>query len=463
MKEIQFTNNTTNYPMSDIGTSKLFIDTYKDELLYCAENDYWYYFNGKHWQIDTMLKRNELIKDLAEFCTNQIFQTVHNQDQGNLLKWYGKLGDKNYRDKILKDAMSINPVCTSNFNSHKFLFNCTNGTYDFEKGLFREHNRNDMLTDISGVEYDPNATCPRFNKFMDEIMISDKTKIDYLLEIAAYALTGDTSKECFFVLYGDSTRNGKGTYVATLSRLMGSYAQTLNPAAITRKQINNGASAASPEMAKLTSSRLVNVNELEDGMLLDVALMKSLTGGDSMTARNLYKNEFEYTPQFKILINTNVLPRMTDDSIFRSDRMHIVAFNRHFEEHERDTNLKVTLQQELSGIFNLLIAQYKIFKSKGFTIPAESKQILESYHTDSNHVIEFANEKLTKDPRGAIKASYAYNLYKEWSQDNGYPSTGKKVFKERMIRLGAIFTDKVSKKLEGMASENTYWIEGYSI
>ena len=455
--------NRTKYAQSDIGTSNLFIDSFRDELLYCADIDTWYVWSGKNWEIDCMLMRYQFIKQLAFYCNQYIFTNASSEKQSTLLKYYGKLTDKNFRDRILKDSMSIKPVKSNSFNRFKFLFNCQNGTYDFNKNTFKNHDRTDLLTDISNVTYDASARCDLFNKYLDEVMENKEDKIDYLMKIASYCLTGDTSRECFFVLYGDKTRNGKGTFVSTIANLAGSYSNTLRAAAITRKQINSGASNATPEIAKLISSRMVNINELEDGMMLDISLIKTLTGGDTMTARKLYKDEVEFVPQFKLLINTNTLPRMTDDSIFKSDRIHILCFDRHFERIERDLHLKDKLKLETSGIFNLLVYYYGQLNKSGFIIPKDSQEVVDKYHLNSNNVMQFVADNMNKDTRSYEKTSVVYRSYQNWCEENGYHPLGKKTFKERMERLDFFFTDKEYHKTNEGLGETTYWAKGYSL
>ena len=451
------------YPPTDIGTSNLFIDSFKDELLYCADSDLWYVWNGKVWEIDCMLKRNEMIKKLAFYCKHVIFTKADDDQKQKLLEYYNKLNDKTFRDKIIKDSMSIAPVKATIFNKEKYLFNCRNGTYDFITKQFREHDRKDYITDLANVKYDPSADCPRFEQYLSEVMQNDTEKIDYLMKIAAYCLTGDTSRECFFILYGDKTRNGKGTFVSTMTHIAGTYAQTLRPAAITRKNINTTSSNATPEIAKLVNARMVNVNELEDGMMLDVALMKTLTGGDTMSARHLYKEEFDYIPKFKIVINTNVLPRMTDDSIFNSDRIHILSFDKHFELAERDTGLKDKLKREASGIFNWILLYWDKLQREGFKIPKQSEKVIEEYHLASNNIMAYTQERLYEDSNTYEKVKDIYDDYDWWCGENGYYAVGKKIFKERIARLGALFTGKERHKNRNGESENTFWMRGYSL
>lgn len=470
MKEIDFIEK---YPADDIGISQLFIDIFCDELVYC-QNSGWYIWNGKIWQKDAKDggKAHEMIKKMARYCLKKIDSnpnlTTDTRDALN--KKYSKLLGKKYRDTILSDAMSVAPVELSKFNQHKYLFNCKNGTYDFKRKIFRDFDKSDYLTDISNVYYDETATCPRFMQYLNEVMEDeqhqvDEQKIDYLLKIAAYCLTGDTSRECFFIFYGDRTRNGKGTFVSTLTYLLGSYCQTLNASSITKKQFNTGGSNASPDFAKLKNTRLANVNEIEDGTLLDIAKMKELTGGDTITARFLYKEEFDYVPQFKILINTNVLPKMSEDSIFRSNRLHLVSFDRHFEVSERDLQLKDKLKTEVSGIFNVLVRYYEKLNQEGFIMPKSTIEAIEQYQYNSNNVLLFTKEQLYVDKQCWETMTDIYNKYTKWCEDNGLSQMAKKTFKERLSKCGAIIEDKLARHTNSKKENKVdrCWIKGYSI
>ena len=463
MVKIDFLKNKGRYQQTDIGTSTLFIDTFKDELVYCADIGDWYFWNGKHWQRDTVLKRNELIKKLYAYCIEYLTtQKLEQKEQSDLLKYYLKLSDKNFRDKILKDSLSVNPITSKQFDKHKFLFNCQNGTYNFETGEFREHRKEDYLTDISNVVYDKDADCPRFKQYLEEVFEDDKAKIDYLLKISAYCLTGDTSRECFFVLYGDKTRNGKGTFVGTLTHLAGTYSQTLKPDSITKKNINNGGSGATPDIAKLKNCRIASVSELEEGMILNVALMKTFTGGDTQTARFLHKEEFEFVPQFKIIINTNVLPKMSDDSIFKSDRIHLLCFDRHFELNERDYGLKDKLKNEISGIFNLIAEHYQKLNQENFILPKSTQNTIEKYQLNSNNILLFIKENMFESKSSYEKASVVYEKYTKWCEDCGYKALGKKSFRERFERQGAEYIEKSRHATDRGESDVSMWYKGFT-
>lgn len=451
------------YPRNDIGMARLFHDMFSDELLFCADEDVWYSWSGSNWEHDSTLRRCECAKIMHETVMNAVLSDAALSGNEGVVKFYEGLSRKQNRDRIISDAESINPIISTKFDRDKFLFNCKNGTYNLKTGEFHEHNREDFITRLSNVAYNPNAECHQFCKYLLEVMQGDKSKIDYLMQIAAYCLTGDTSRECFFILYGDKTRNGKSTFVSTLKYLMGNYAETLKPASITRKNISNGGSGATPDISKLQKSRLVVVSELEENMVLDISLVKTMTGGNELAARHLYKSEFTFVPQFKILIDTNYLPNMTDDSIFNSDRLHILCFDRHFELHERNMQLKEILQTEVDGIFNFILTYLPSLTENGLQVPKQSEDTLFEYSLTSNNVKQFTIDKLFAKTSGYERSTDVYKAYTEWCDESNYKCIGLKRFKKKLMELGYKYTEKTRHTNDRGISDNTIWIQGITL
>ena len=200
-------------------------------------------------------------------------------------------------------------------------------------------------------------------------------------------------------------------------------------------------------------------------MMLDIALIKQLTGGDVLTARALYKEEFEFTPQFKILINTNFLPRMSEDSIFTSDRIHLICFDRHFELNERDLDLKDKLKSEISGIFNLLTHYWEKLNKEGFIVPQSSQETIQQYRYNSNNVLLFVKEKLFESAGTWEQLSDVFKVYTTWCEENGYNQMAKKTFKERLARCGAFIEDKQARHTNknGVSVSAFGWVKGFSL
>ncbi len=318
------------YACTDIGNGNLFADYYRDIARYVPERKLWYTYSGKLWEPDIgNLRAMELCKRLADELVIYALSLTEGRERSDYRKAVERWQIRHYREIILKDAMSIYPAKLSDFDSKPYLFNCTNGTLDLQTRRFYEHDPDDMLATISGVKYVPEARSELWEHTIQDVMEGDLDLAAYLQKALGYGLTGDTSEECFFLLYGPTTRNGKGTIMETYMKMLGDYGKAARPETIALRQ-NYNASGPSEDIAKLAGARAVNISEPDKQMVLSAALVKTLTGNDTMTARFLNENSFEFKPQFKLFINTNHLPKANDVTIFSSGRVKVLPFNRHF-------------------------------------------------------------------------------------------------------------------------------------
>ena len=316
LKELK-PENKDRYRTTDIGNSNLFSDIYKDVLRFCADRGCWYIYDGRRWKPDSDdgTQAMQMCKKLAD----ALLVYASSIEDADYVKAVAKWQNRNTRKTILLDAQDCYPVNVSDFDKDMYLFNCQNGTLDLRNMEFRPHRPQDLLSKISGVNYNPDSKCVRWNSFIDEIMQSDSDRSRFLQKALGYSLTGDTSQECFFILYGATSRNGKGTLMETFKRTMGDYGKATSPETIAQKD-RTDSSKPSEDVARLACERFVNISEPDKNLVLSSALIKTLTGNDTIQARYLHGHIFEYQPQFKIFVNTNHLPRVTDSTVFSSDR-----------------------------------------------------------------------------------------------------------------------------------------------
>lgn len=351
------------------------------------------------------------------------------------------------RETILKDAASVYPISVSDFDCNPYLLNCLNGTLDLKTMTFRNHDSEDFLTMMTNVRYNPNARCQRWEQHIQEIMCDDAEMIAYLQKALGYALTGITAYEAFMILFGPTSRNGKGVTMSTYTNMIGDYGCTTNPETITQK-MNTNSSAPSEDIARLAGKRFVNISEPDKNLVLSSALVKTLTGNDKITARFLHENSFEFYPKFKIFINTNYLPKVTDSTIFSSGRVKVLMFNRHFEPHEQDKGLKNELSkpENLSGILNWCIEGWQMLQATGFDEPQAVIDAVEAYREDSDKVGLFLKERMLADPNGEASMTDTYNEYRDWCYDNGYKVESMASFKKSLVGRATI----KRKRLTGM-------------
>lgn len=426
------------YQRDEIGIGYAFADYFKPIARFDRERGIWYVYDGKVWQPDeNALAVAELAKILADRLYTFALQITDEDTRNRYIKRVQKLQMRKNRRTMIEDAKSVYPVSHTVFDRNTNLFNCQNGTLNLTTGEFRPHDPADFLTMMSGITYDPDATCPRWEQFISEVMCNDSDLALYLQKALGYALTGDTSLECLFILYGATSRNGKGTTMETFLKIMGDYGKTSNPEMLSTKFGNTNASGPSEEIARLAGVRFVNISEPEKKITFNAALVKRMTGNDTLNARFLHENSFDFRPNFKIFINTNYKPSVSDMTLFYSCRLKLIPFKRHFEEHEQDKGLKAFFSTDvcLSAIFNWCYEGYMRFRSEGLEDPAAVSQATKEYQEESDRIGQFVDAWLEEGEAFEVRTSAAYKLYGEWCDKYGYRKENSTNFNNAIKRF----------------------------
>lgn len=428
------------YAWSDIGASRLFADYYKDIVRYVPERKSWYCYADGVWSADVgNLKAMEYCKELADAMLIYALSIQDEQKRQEFLKYCGKWQTRRVRDTILRDAQGIYPIAMSEFDCDPYVFNCKNGTLHLDTMEFTEHRAEDRLTKISEVEYAPDACCDRFLTFVDEITSGNADTAKFLQKVLGYGISGDTRHECLFILYGAKTRNGKGTLCESVLKVLGSYGCTARPETISIKQ-NVSSQTPSEDIARLAGVRFTNISEPGRGLVLNAAQVKSMTGNDTLNARFLHENSFDFKPQFKLYINTNYLPVINDMTLFSSGRVVIIPFERHFEELEQDRTLKSEFAKpkNQSAIFNWLVEGYRLAMQEGLTQPAAVIAATAEYKRDSDKVMQFVEEKLEAAPLAETKTAMVYECYRNWCSENGCHAENMRNFNQALRGIATV-------------------------
>ncbi|QQK08836.1 phage/plasmid primase, P4 family [Miniphocaeibacter halophilus] len=425
---------SSKYSWTDIGSGRIFADFYKDKLRFVPERKSWYFYEDGIWIQDTgNLKAMKLCMKLANLLHILALDIEDEHKRKAYVKFSNRWQARGYRVSVLKDAEVHHPLNVSDFDKDPYLLNCMNGTLNLKAMEFYDHRSSDYLSKMADVIYDPYSTNDRWNRYIDEIMSADQEKAKFLQKILGYGLTGDTRHECMMVLYGMTTRNGKGTLCESILKVLGTYACASRPETLALKN-KVSSSGPSEDIARLAGVRFVNIPEPGKGLVLNVAQVKSMTGNDTINARFLHENSFDFRPQFKIYINTNYLPIVNDVTIFTSGRMLIIPFDRHFTEEEQDKTLKSEFAKEevKSAILNWLIEGYKLLQKEGLTIPNSVKDATLKYQKESDKIAIFMEDCLEEGKDYEVRTSEVYERYRSWSLENGYYLESMKTFKQSL-------------------------------
>ncbi len=451
---------------NDIGISKLFADVYKKECRYVTERKKWYVFTGKAWKendVGAMERAKEFAAALLQYaCLLPDSTEAEEELRKKFIEYAQGLQKRKARETILKDACSVYPISMNEFDRDPYMLNCLNGTLDLRTYTLSPHNPDDLLTKLSGVYYDSQAVCPRWEKHMDEVTEGDTELKKYMQKAFGYGLTGDTRYECFFILFGPKSRNGKGTTMETMMQFLGDYGRSAMPDTLAQKLTPNG-SGPSEDIARLAGARLVNISEPDQKMVLSTSLVKTLTGNDTVTARFLHENSFEYKPTYKLFINTNYLPKASDITIFRSGRVKVVPFNHCFSDDQQDKCLKKQLAEpeNLSGILNWCIEGLRLLESEGFGEPDAVQDAVAKYAKDSDKVARFMEEYMEENPYGEILTDEAYQVYEDWCKSNGQLAGSASTLKQSLESHG-VTVKKTRPRDKSLGTNPRSMIQGYS-
>ena len=406
----------TKYTMDDTGNAQRYRDLHFDNLKWSYTNNCWYFWTGSHWVRNTTGEEKRKADEVIQEMLNEVYK-LPDEERAKRMVWAYKTRSQRVKEAMVKEAKHLEnmQIDVSTTDSRAELLNVKNGVIDLRKGELFPHHREYFFTRAINVDFDNTAECPTWERFLDDITQGDKQLKEFLQLAIGYTLTGSAKEQCIFICHGTG-RNGKSTLIDIISEITGGYGMNCQP---TTLMANRNASTPLSEIARLKGARFVSTTELDEGVKLNEALIKQITGGDKVTARFLYGAEFDFVPDFKIWMSTNHIPivRGTDDGIWR--RIRLIPFDFSISEEKKDKNLKFKLRKELQGILAWAVKGAVQWYKTGLTLPDKVKYATDEYRSDMDIIKTFCDECIAKGP-GEIKAQDIYNVYRIWCDDGGY-------------------------------------------
>jgi P4 family phage/plasmid primase-like protien len=449
-----------NYHWNDTGNADRLADLYGHELVYCTERKSYYVWTGRQWQFDEFVE----VETRAEKTVLEAFGEAKHFSDADKRKAFLGFVNSSLSRAALANMMhlakkKVRQVSANDFDRDPWTLNVENGTVDLRTGTLRPHRPEELLSRLIRIRYDPHAKCPQFMAFLYRIMGShpdasqgqnDRAEqlVSYLQKVFGCAATGKPEK-LLFVLYGEGN-NGKTTLLEVIRDALGDkeYAgQVQVDSLMLRPKEAMSNNAVNTDLADLQGCRFVSSSEVEQGQRLALSRVKYLTGLGQIKARRLRENMITFQPTYKLFLDCNHRPVITDPNDAIWNRVKCIPFRVQIPAEEIDKDLPSKLRTELPGISRWIVEGAVLYHREGLGDPPDVMAATEEYRQESDRLKEFLEDRCIlavggdgnswKRDGSWVPVAELYLAYAAWAQADGdkHPLS-KGIFDERLRKLG---------------------------
>lgn len=389
-----------------------FAAAYSERLRFLHARGEWFEFTGHTWRPD---RDGGIVRHALEFVRGEQKRVVQGPgDRGArqaATKFAITAESKNFLDRLIGLAKNFHPLADTGdgWDSEPWLLGAPNGTINLQSGELRAGLPADRVTLSVRAPFDTAATCPRFERFLSEVLDNDAELVEFLQRFVGYCLTGSTREQVLAILHGTGA-NGKTTLLNVIAWVLGDYADNLPFASIERQR-----TSIPNDLAKLAGKRFVTASETNDGTRLNEARLKALTGSDPISARFLHGEWFTFTPVAKFLLAVNHKPAVRDDSVGFWRRIRLVPLVRSFSGSVRDDSLEDQLKAEGPGILRWAVDGALAWQRDGLPTPPAVMAATQDYQEDSDVLAEFLDQACDIEGEASVRASDIQDAYQRWA------------------------------------------------
>jgi len=392
-----------SYPLTDAGAAELLAALHGDKLRFDHKRERWLIWRGHWWDID---RDDELIRlaiDVARIRHCAAIRIPDERARVAMVKHARSCETMPIVKRTWETAQALKPFADlgEGWDANPWLLGVRNGVVDLRTGKLRAGSPSDRITRHIEIDFDPDALCPRWIRFLDEVFGGDAALIDFVHRAVGYSLTGTTTEQVLFLCHGQGS-NGKSVFLRLMRLILGPYAcdtpfSTFELAA--RATIPN-------DVAALEGKRLVTAAETNESARFNEARIKALTGGDAVTARFLNHEFFSFEPTFKIWFSVNHKPKVADDSYAFWRRIRLIPFLTQFKlaseavpgEPVMDKHLYEPLVKEAAGILAWAIRGAVAWLNNGLEPPAVVWNATVAYEAENDPLQTFLDETCVLGP-----------------------------------------------------------------
>ena len=412
---------------TDLGNAERFASQHGDDTRYCHEWSKWLVWDGRRWPIDI----TGAVTRFAKRTARSIYLEAAGCDDDERRKQLSAWARASESNKMLTNMVTLArseqpiPIAVESLDSEPWLLNTLDGTIDLRTGKLREHRREDYLTKCCPVTWSDDSPT-LWLAFLNRIFAGNQELMGFVRRLMGMSLVGEVTEHVLPIFWGGGS-NGKSTLLETWRAMLGDdYASAAPPGFL----ISAKSRQHPTELADLHGKRFVAAEETDDSGRLSESLVKALTGGNSIRARRMREDFWQFRPSHSIVLATNHRPvvRGTDHGIWR--RLLLVPFNVTIPDNEQDKRLPAKLQAELPAILRWTVEGCLEWQRTGLRPPTVVTAATDTYRVDMDTLAQFIDECCTTS--GKVKASDLYDAYKHWAQLRGDEVLSSTKFGTRM-------------------------------
>lgn len=443
---------------NDLENAARFLAFAGDDLLYCAQAKKWLIWQGTHWQFDVENFVFELALDFARNLYNAEVPTkesLKNADRANNRAGF---------NAMLEFAACQLTVSIDTFDQDPYKLNCLNGTLDVRTGALQPHSREDRITRVVASNYDADAVSTVFNDFLATIQ-PDASIRAFLQRSIGYSLLGVVRERSFWILYGTGN-NGKSVFVNLFNELLGEYASATTSSSIMAVRQSGG---IPNDIARLKGKRFIIIPETEENERINAALIKALSAGDTVTARFLFGEFFDFAFSGKLWIATNHKPIITDHSKGFWDRLKLVPFTTDIPADKviKSDDLMRDLLADSPAILAWAVQGCRdYFEAEGLDVPDVIKAEIAKYKHEQDSIAQFLEERCETYEQAVsgegepflsitaadyqVKNADIYKAYVEFCKENGEYVLSQRRLSQKLIERRFRQVNSGGRKWEGL-------------
>ena len=448
-------------PQTEIGQAELVAMLYSDKIAYDKNHETWLMWGKHQWR--TAKDVYPYVKEGARYLGQRIQMDADKiadpEERSKYLKanvgWVKALESSRGIDavtKVLKSEVGKD----YELDAQPLLLGVPNGVVNLETGELLAGRPDHWITRCTDVDYNPQATCPRWTRFVDEIFMDREGNPrpelrDFVHRAVGYSVTGDVSRQCWFLCLGEGS-NGKGTFLGIIKDILGTYAQKLSIKTITVRAAKRG---IDNDVADLAGPRFLLSAEAGTTVELDSERLKDLVGSDSdIRASRMYREDFEFKMYGKIWMPNNHDPRTNDDTPGFWRRVHAIPFDRSFA---IDPTLRSTLEGEAEGILAWIVRGAGEYIQKGLVPPGDVTHRTQTIREGNDALLQWYRDRIAVAEGGKLRAGDLYPSYVSWCVANGIGERerkGRRAVREYLVMRHGLKEDKRGSYFPGVVLTN---------